>query len=88
MYVLGINAYHAGASACLLRDGVVVAAIEEERLNRQKYWAGFPALSISKCLELGGVRAQDLAHIAISRDPNANFLRKASWALRRSPRIG
>lgn len=88
MYVLGINAYHAGASACLLRDGVVVAAIEEERLNRQKYWAGFPALSISKCLELGGVRAQDLAHIAISRDPNANFLRKAFWALRRSPRIG
>ena len=88
MYVLGINAYHAGASACLLRDGVVIGAVEEERLNRQKYWAGFPVLSIRKCLEMGGIRPQDLAHVAISRDPNANFLRKAFWALRRSPRVG
>jgi carbamoyltransferase len=88
MHVLGINAYHAGASACLLRDGIVVAAVEEERLNRQKYWAGFPALSIRKCLEMGRIRAQDLDHIAISRDPNANFLRKVFWAVRRTPRIG
>ena len=65
MHVLGINAYHAGASACLLRDGVLIAAVEEERLNRQKYWAGFPVLAIRKCLELGGVRAQDVEHIAI-----------------------
>jgi carbamoyltransferase len=88
MYVLGINAYHAGASACLLRDGVVVAAVEEERLNRQKYWSGFPALSIQKCLSMGGVAPQELDHIAISRDPNANFLRKAFWAVRRSPKVG
>jgi carbamoyltransferase len=88
MHVLGINAYHAGASACLLRDGVVVAAVEEERLNRQKYWAGFPVLSIRKCLEMGRIRPEELDHIAISRDPNANFLRKAFWALRRKPSVG
>lgn len=88
MHVLGINAYHAGASACLLRDGVLIAAVEEERLNRQKYWAGFPVLAIRKCLELGGVRAQDVEHIAISRDPNANLLRKTLWAVRRGPRVG
>lgn len=88
MHVLGINAYHAGASACLLRDGVVIAAVEEERLNRQKYWAGFPAQSIKLCLEMGGIRAQDLDHVAVSRDPSANFLRKAFWALRRNPRVG
>lgn len=88
MHVLGINAYHAGASACLLRDGIVVAAVEEERLNRQKYWAGFPAESVRKCLEMGGIAPQELDHIAVSRDPNANFLRKAFWAVRRSPRIG
>lgn len=87
MYVLGINAYHAGASACLLREGVVVAAVEEERLNRQKYWAGFPALSIRKCLEMGGIRPQDLAHIAVSRDPRANILRKLFWAVRRNPHV-
>jgi carbamoyltransferase len=88
MHVLGINAYHAGASACLLRDGALVAAVEEERLNRQKYWAGFPVLAIRKCLELGGIQPQDLHHVAISRDPNANLLRKALWAVRRNPRIG
>jgi len=88
MHVLGINAYHAGASACLLRDGMLVAAVEEERLNRQKYWAGFPTSSIQTCLAMGGIRAQDLDHVAISRDPNANFLRKAFWAVRRTPRVG
>jgi carbamoyltransferase len=88
MHVLGINAYHAGASACLLRDGALVAAVEEERLNRQKYWAGFPVLAIRKCLELGGIQPQDLHHVAISRDPNANLLRKALWAVRRNPRVG
>ncbi|HEX6062639.1 MAG TPA: carbamoyltransferase C-terminal domain-containing protein [Longimicrobiales bacterium] len=88
MHVLGINAYHAGASACLLRDGALVAAVEEERLNRQKYWAGFPVLAVRKCLELGGIQPQDLHHVAISRDPNANLLRKAFWAVRRNPRIG
>jgi carbamoyltransferase len=88
MHVLGINAYHAGASACLLRDGVVVAALEEERLNRQKYWAGFPVLSIRKVLELARIHVQELDHVAMSRDPNANFLRKAFWAVRRGPRIG
>ncbi len=87
MHVLGINAYHAGASACLLRDGVVVAAIEEERLNRQKYWAGFPALSIQKCLAMGGIQAQDLDHIAVSRDPRANVLRKLFWAVKRNPHV-
>jgi carbamoyltransferase len=88
MHVLGINAYHAGASACLLRAGAVVAAIEEERLNREKYWAGFPIRSIKKVLELGGIGVQELDHVAVSRDPNANFLRKAIWAVRRSPRVG
>lgn len=88
MHILGINAYHAGASACLLRDGVVVAAVEEERLNRQKYWAGFPVLSIRKCLEMAGIPPQELDHVAVSRDPNANLMRKAWWAMRRAPRVG
>ena len=44
MYVLGINAYHADSGACILKDGNVIFAIEEERLNRVKHWAGFPHL--------------------------------------------
>lgn len=88
MFVLGINAFHAGASACILRDGVLVCAVEEERFNRQKYWAGIPIESIRYCLADAGISAADLDHIAISRDPGANFFRKALWAARRNPHVG
>ena len=54
-YILGINAYHGDASACILVDGAVLAAVEEERFNRIKHWAGFPALSIKYCLEEAGI---------------------------------
>jgi carbamoyltransferase len=88
MHVLGINAYHAGASACILRDGVLICAVEEERFNRQKYWAGVPVDSIRYCLADAGISAADVDHIAISRDPRANLLRKALWAARRNPHVG
>ena len=42
MIILGINAYHGDVSAALLRDGELVAAVEEERFRRVKHWAGFP----------------------------------------------
>ena len=56
MIVLGINAYHGDASACLLRDGVLVAAAEEERFRRVKHWAGFPTEAIRYCLRQAGVK--------------------------------
>ena len=43
MYILGLNAYHGDASACLLLDGTIIAAAEEERFRRIKHWAGFPS---------------------------------------------
>ena len=51
--ILGINAYHGDASAALVIDGKLVAAVEEERFNRIKHWAGFPAKSIQWCLSKG-----------------------------------
>ena len=51
MYELGINAYHGDVSAILLRDGELVAAVEEERFTRVKHWAGFPSEAIRACLE-------------------------------------
>ena len=80
-YILGLNAYHADGSAVLLRDGELVIAVEEERFRRIKHWAGFPAESISRCLEVGGITGADVTHVAISRDPKANLLRKAAFAL-------
>ena len=87
MYILGINAYHADGSAVLLRDGELVAAVEEERFRRIKHWAGFPTHAIAKCLEIGGISGADIDHFAISRDPKANFLKKAAFALSNGMRL-
>jgi carbamoyltransferase len=73
---LGLNAYHADASAALLVDGALAAAIEEERLGRVKHCAGFPSLAARACLAMAGVEPRAIEHVAISRDPNANLLRK------------
>lgn len=82
MIILGINAYHANASAALVVDGRLVAAVEEERLNRVKYAAGFPARAIQYCLEFAGVRITDVDHIALPRNPWARFGTKLRFAIR------
>jgi carbamoyltransferase len=85
MYVLGINAYHGDVSAVLLKDGQLLTALEEERFRRIKHWAGFPTLSIKRCLEIAGITGADIDHVAISRAPRANLLRKAIFALTKHP---
>lgn len=85
MYILGINAYHGGASACLVKDGQLLSAVEDERFRRQKYWAGFPSESIKFCLQQAGITAYDLDHVAVSRDPSAHLAQKALFALRKRP---
>ncbi len=85
MFILGINAFHGGASAAILKDGQLLAAVEDERFRRQKYWAGFPSESIKFCLEQAGISAYDLDHVAISRDPSAHIAQKALFALRKRP---
>ncbi len=84
MYILGINAYHGDSSACLLKDGVVICATEEERFRRIKHWAGFPSLAIKFCLEDAGITICDVDYITISRDPKANFLKKVIHSLQYS----
>lgn len=86
-YILGINAFHGDASASLVIEGRLVAAVEEERFNRIKHWAGFPAESIRWCLAQGRVRAQDLEHVAISFDPRANLLRRLGYVARHRPSV-
>jgi carbamoyltransferase len=84
---LGINAYHGDAAAALLGEGRVIALVEEERFRRVKHWAGFPEHAIRSCLQTAGVRASDVDHLAISRDPRAHVLRKALFAMRARPSI-
>lgn len=73
MIVLGINAYHADASACLVKDGKVVAAIEEERITRRKHTSGFPANAIRECLKIASISHTDIDVISIAKDPRANL---------------
>jgi carbamoyltransferase len=79
--ILGINAFHAGAAAALVVDGEPVAAIAEERLNRVKYYAGFPSLAISACLDIAGLDFSEIDAVAIGRDPAANRMQKIRYSL-------
>ena len=76
MYILGINAYHGDSSACILKDGIVVAATEEERIRRIKHWAGFPSEAIKFCIIEAGISIGELDHVTISRNPSANIHKK------------
>src|ERR1700740_1633855 len=82
MNILGINAYHGNASAALVCDGKLVAAVEEERFNRVKYAAGFPAAAIRYCLKEAGITLADLDHVAVPRNPYARLGTKLFYALR------
>ncbi len=86
MNVLGLNAYHGDVSAVLVRDGSLVAAVEEERFRRIKHVTGFPSKAIEACLEMGGIRASDVDLFAVSRRPRAHLWRKALFVLRNRPR--
>ena len=82
MNILGINAYHANASAALVCDGQLVAAAEEERFNRVKYAAGFPSAAIRYCLKAAGITLANLDHVAVPRNPWARIGTKLLYALR------
>ena len=85
MLLLGLNAYHGDAAACLLRDGKIIAAAEEERFRRIKHWAGFPSEAIRYCLAEAGATLADVDHIAINSDPKANILRRLGYAFTQRP---
>jgi carbamoyltransferase len=82
MHILGINAYHGNASAALVSGGRLVAAVEEERFNRVKYAAGFPAAAIRYCLETAGITLGEVDHVAVPRNPWARLGTKLFYALK------
>jgi len=82
MNILGINAYHGNASAAIVCDGRLIAAVEEERFNRVKYAAGFPAQAIRYCLKEAGLALADIDHVAVPRNPYARLGTKLFYALR------
>jgi carbamoyltransferase len=83
--ILGVNAFHGDSSACLVRDGALVAAAEEERFRRVKHWAGFPSEAIRYCLAEAGYGLSDVDAVAINQDSKANLGKKLTFTLARRP---
>ena len=85
--ILGINTFHAGSAAAIIVDGQPVVAIAEERLNRVKYFAGFPKLAILECLKTAGLSFKDIDSVAVGRDSSANLHKKLEFAIRNPSRL-
>ena len=85
MYIIGINAFHGDSSACLLKNGVLIAAAEEERFRRIKHWAGFPSEAIRWCLLEAGISLENIDHIALNQDAKANLGKKIIFTLSKRP---
>src|SRR6188474_519746 len=83
--IVGLNAYHADSAACIVVDGRLVAAAEEERFRRIKHWAGFPGEALAYCLREARIQLSDVAVIAVNSDPRANLHNKLLHVLRHRP---
>jgi carbamoyltransferase len=82
--ILGINAFHADSAACLVIDGVLHSAIAEERLgDRQKHCPRFPENAIRRVLSEAGMQLKDVTHVAIARNPKANYRAKMTYVATR-----
>ena len=85
MIILGLNAYHGDSAACLIVDGKLVAAAEEERFRRIKHWAGLPTKAIDYCLSEARLNLSEVEHIAINRKPGINNLRRLGFVVTQWP---
>ena len=75
MYILGISAFYHDSAACLLKDGQIIAAAQEERFTRKKHDAGFPSNAIEYCLREGGVGASKIDSVVFYEKPFVKFER-------------
>ena len=80
--ILGINALHSDSSACIIKNGELVCALEEERLNRKKHTAQFPILAIEECIKIAGINKNYITDIAINNNPKSNILQKLFFTLK------
>jgi len=86
MLILGISAFYHDSAACLVRDGRIVAAAQEERFSRVKHDSSFPEQAIKACLQIGGCGIGDLDYVVFYEKPFLKFERLLETYLRRAPR--
>jgi len=85
-WILGISAYYHDSAACLIKDGDIVAAAQEERFNRKKHFPGFPIRAVEYCLREGGIAISDLSHLVFYEKPFVKFERLLETYLSFAPR--
>jgi carbamoyltransferase len=81
MIILGLNYFFHDSSACIVRDGDLIVALEEERFTRRKHTTEFPTNAIDRCFELAGITAKDVDYVAVSIDPTKDIHKKLVYAL-------
>jgi carbamoyltransferase len=85
-YILGISAYYHDSAACLLRDGDILSAAQEERFTRKKHYADFPARAVQYCLQEAGITLSDLQSIVFYDKPLLKFERLLETYLAFAPK--
>ena len=86
MYILGISAFYHDSAACLLKDGEIAAAAQEERFTRKKHDAGFPTHAIQYCLTEAGIAAKDIDNVVFYEKPFVKFERLLETYLAFAPK--
>ncbi len=86
MYILGVSAFYHDSAACLLKDGEIIAAAQEERFTRKKHDAGFPAHAIQYCLKEAGIAAKDIDNVVFYEKPFVKFERLLETYLAFAPK--
>ncbi len=86
MYILGISAFYHDSAACLIKDGVIVAAAQEERFTRKKHDSSFPANAVQYCISAAGIDAAAVDHVVFYEKPFLKFERLLETYLAFAPR--
>ena len=86
MYILGISCFFHDSAAAILKDGVLLAAAEEERFSRIKHDFEFPFKSIEFCLEYAGIEPDDLDYVVLFEKPFVKFERLLISTMQTFPR--
>jgi carbamoyltransferase len=86
MYILGVSAFYHDSAACLLKDGEIIAAAQEERFTRKKHDAGFPHHAILYCLQEAGIAAKDIGNVVFYEKPFVKFERLLETYLAFAPK--
>ena len=86
MYILGISAFYHDSAACILKDGEIVAAVQEERFTRKKHDPGFPHHSIQYCLKEANIAANQIDNVVFYEKPFVKFERLLETYLAFAPK--